>query len=194
MIGTLTGVRTTPEATELQERLAGMRDEGVDSVVMEVSSHALALWRVAGTWFDAAVFTNLGRDHLDLHGSVEEYFRAKARLFTPELAAMGVTNIDDPYGRLLLDAADIPMVPLFEVRRVRHRGQRPIGHRFTWRGRRVTVPIGGTFNVMNSLAALTPLAALGVDARRRRRPVSSSTPRYPVVSRSIAPAGETAPT
>ena len=54
VIGTLSGVRTTPEATELQERLAGMRDEGVDSVVMEVSSHALALWRVAGTWFDAA--------------------------------------------------------------------------------------------------------------------------------------------
>ena len=64
-----------------------MRDEGVDSVVMEVSSHALALRRVDGTRFDAAVFTNLGRDHLDLHGSVEGYFRAKARLFTPELAA-----------------------------------------------------------------------------------------------------------
>ena len=72
---------------------------------MEVSSHALALHRVDGTWFAAAVFTNLGADHLDLHGTVEEYFRAKARLFTPELAAVGVTNVDDAHGRLLLDAA-----------------------------------------------------------------------------------------
>ncbi len=124
VIGTLSGVRTTPEATELQARLAGMRDDGVDSVVMEVSSHALALWRVAGMRFDAAVFTNLGRDHLDLHGSVEDYFRAKARLFTPDLAAIGVTNVDDPYGRLLLDAATITMLPLLELRRECDRGHR----------------------------------------------------------------------
>ena len=78
---------------------------------MEVSSHALALHRVDGTRFAAAVFTNLGADHLDLHGTAEEYFRAKARLFTPELAAVGVTNVDDAHGRLLLDAAPIEMVP-----------------------------------------------------------------------------------
>ena len=59
---------------------------------MEVSSHALALHRVDGTRFDVAVFTNLGHDHLDLHGTIEEYFGAKARLFTPELAAVGVVE------------------------------------------------------------------------------------------------------
>ena len=124
VIGTLSGVRTTPEATELQARLAGMRDDGVDSVVMEVSSHALALWRVAGTWFDAAVFTNLGRDHLDLHGSVEDYFRAKARLVH---ARAGGGRCDQrrrsvrapPAGRREHhDAA------LLEVRRERDRGHR----------------------------------------------------------------------
>ena len=134
VIGTLSGVRTTPEATELQERLAGMRDEGIDSVVMEVSSHALALWRVAGTSFDAAVFTNLGRDHLDLHGSVEEYFRAKARLFTPELAAVGVTNIDDPYGRCSSTPRSIPMVP-YSRSDASEIEVTTVGHRFVWRGR-----------------------------------------------------------
>ena len=78
---------------------------------MEVSSHALALHRVDGTRFDAAVFTNLGRDHLDLHGTVEEYFQAKAMLFEPDRAVVGVVNIDDPYGRRLVDAAPIEMVP-----------------------------------------------------------------------------------
>ena len=83
VIGTLSGAHTTPEAPELQARLAAMRDAGTRSVVMEVSSHALALHRVDGTRFDAAVFTNLGRDHLDLHGTVEDYFKAKAMLFEP---------------------------------------------------------------------------------------------------------------
>ena len=73
--------RTDAEATELQARLAAFRDDGDAAVVMEVSSHALALHRVAGTLFDVAVFTNLGRDHLDLHESMEAYFRAKASLF-----------------------------------------------------------------------------------------------------------------
>ena len=85
--------------------------EGDRSVVMEVSSHALALHRVDGTRFDAAVFTNLGRDHLDLHGTVEEYFRAKALLFQPGRAVVGVVNVDDRHGRLLVDAAPIEMVP-----------------------------------------------------------------------------------
>jgi UDP-N-acetylmuramoyl-L-alanyl-D-glutamate--2,6-diaminopimelate ligase len=161
-LGTLSGARTTPEAPDLQRRLAGFVDEGVDAVVMEVSSHALALHRVAGAHFEVAVFTNLGRDHLDLHESMEAYYRAKASLFTPELSDRGVTNLDDPYGRLLLDVAAIDMVgfshhdaPGIEVG-VRHL-------EFTWRGRPVRVPIGGRFNVMNALAALTASEALGID-------------------------------
>ena len=83
VLGTLSGARTTPEAPDLQRQLAAFVAERVEAVVMEVSSHALALHRVDGMTFDIAVFTNLGRDHLDLHESVEAYFRAKALLFEP---------------------------------------------------------------------------------------------------------------
>jgi UDP-N-acetylmuramoyl-L-alanyl-D-glutamate--2,6-diaminopimelate ligase len=192
VIGTLSGARTTPEAPELQERLAGMLVDGVDSVVMEVSSHALAMWRVAGTWFDAAVFTNLGRDHLDLHGSVEEYFRAKSRLFTPELAAVGVVNVDDPYGRLLLDVESVPMLP-YSRSEATETEVTAVAHRFLWRDRRVEVPIGGAFNVMNSLAALTTLTAIGVDPGDAAAGLSAAGPvpgRFEVVE---AP-GENTPT
>ncbi len=108
VIGTLTGSRTTPEAPDLQHTLSRWRDEGRDAVAMEVSSHALALHRVDATQFAVAVFTNLSRDHLDFHGTLERYFEAKARLFTPEFAVRALVNADDPHGRLLLDAARGP--------------------------------------------------------------------------------------
>jgi UDP-N-acetylmuramoyl-L-alanyl-D-glutamate--2,6-diaminopimelate ligase len=161
VIGTLSGAHTTPEAPELQERLDGFRAAGDRAVVMEASSHALALHRVDGTRFAAAVFTNLGIDHLDLHGTVEEYFRAKARLFTPELAAVGVTNVDDAHGRLLFDAAPIAMVP-YSRADVADLEVTADHHAFTWRGRRLTVGLGGAFNVANSLAAATAADVLGV--------------------------------
>ncbi len=93
-------VRTTPEATEVQGTLAAMLESGVSRVVMEVSSHGIALRRVAGTRFAGALFTNLTRDHLDLHGSMEAYYAAKRELLYmtqgPKLA-----NADDAYGRRL---------------------------------------------------------------------------------------------
>ena len=92
IIGTLTGKHTTPEAPDLQQRLADFLAAGKKAVVMEVSSHALQLHRVAGTRFELAVFTNLGRDHLDLHGTIERYFAAKALLFDPVLSARGIAN------------------------------------------------------------------------------------------------------
>ncbi len=162
-LGTLSGVRTTPEAPDLQRRLAGFVRERVDAVVMEVSSHALALHRTAGTRFDAAVFTNLGRDHLDLHESMEAYFRAKASLFMPELSDAGVANLDDPYGRLLLDVAAIPMTG-FSIDDAQDLDVGLGHHGFSWRGQRIRVPIGGRFNVMNTLAALSAADVLGVDA------------------------------
>ena len=161
VIGTLTGAHTTPEAPELQARLATMLDHGDRSVVMEVSSHSLALHRVDGTRFDAAVFTNLGRDHLDLHHTVEEYFRAKASLFQPGRAVVGVVNIDDTHGRLLFDAAPIEMVP-FSLADASDVDVDAGSLRFSWRGHRIDVPLGGSFNVMNSLAAATTAEALGV--------------------------------
>ncbi|MDQ2783187.1 MAG: Mur ligase family protein, partial [Actinomycetota bacterium] len=90
--------RTTPEATELHAVLALMGERGVTDVVMEVSSHALSQHRVDGAVFDVALFTNLSQDHLDFHGSMEDYFAAKARLFTPEHSRRGVVCVDDSWG------------------------------------------------------------------------------------------------
>ncbi len=92
---------TTPEAPELQRLLAMMVERGADTVLMEVSSHALEQRRTDPIRFDVAAFTNLGRDHLDFHPDLESYFEAKARLFTPERTRFAVINYDDPKGREL---------------------------------------------------------------------------------------------
>ena len=102
-------VRTTPESPELHALLATMRERGVEACVMEVSSHALALHRVDGVVYDVALFTNLSQDHLDFHGSMEDYFGAKAQLFTPARARRGVVCVDDEWGRRLAAEADIPV-------------------------------------------------------------------------------------
>ena len=93
---------TTPESTDLQGLLAFLLEEGAETVVMEVSSHALVLGRADAITFDVAAFTNLGRDHLDFHGDVESYFEAKASLFTPDRTRHAVINVDDPRGRELV--------------------------------------------------------------------------------------------
>lgn len=161
VIGTLTGSRTTPESTDLQARLAELRDAGTRAVAMEVSSHALALHRVAGTRFRVAVFTNLSQDHLDFHETMERYFAAKAKLFEPGYSDVAIVNADDPRGRLLADAATIPTrtYSLGEVSDLEVGAARSTG---TWRGRRLVVPLGGGFNVANALAALTAAVELGV--------------------------------
>ena len=101
---------TTPEAPDLQALLAVAVERGVTAAAMEVSSHSLALGRVAGTRYDVAVFTNLSQDHLDFHAGFEDYFRAKAKLFTPAYSAVGVVNVADRYGRRLVAEASIPIV------------------------------------------------------------------------------------
>lgn len=161
IIGTLTGVRTTPDAVELQRMLAGFRAEGAQVVVMEVSSHALALHRVAGMHFAAAVFTNLGHDHLDFHGTVERYFAAKAALFDPRLAAIGVVNRDDVHGRLLIDGAALPIVS-YGIDDASDVQASVVDHSFGWNSSQLRVRLGGHFNVLNSLAAAATAGALGV--------------------------------
>jgi UDP-N-acetylmuramoyl-L-alanyl-D-glutamate--2,6-diaminopimelate ligase len=161
VIGTLSGRRTTPEAPELQRRLAGFVADGRNVAVMEVSSHALALHRVTGTHFAAAVFTNLGEDHLDLHGSTAGYFRAKAKLFEPSSTALGVINGDDRHGRLLIDAAEIPVVR-YGLGDASDVTVTPSTITLTWRGEVLRVPLGGHFNVANIVAAATTASALGV--------------------------------
>lgn len=161
VLGTMSGPRTTPEATDLQRLLAGHLHAGKRAVVMEVTSHALALDRVAGTRFAVGVFTNLSRDHLDFHGTEERYFAAKARLFTREFTARGVINRDDTHGRLLLDSASVPCTS-FGMSDVTALLVTPRGHAYDWRGRRVSVALGGRFNVLNSLGAATAASELGV--------------------------------
>lgn len=162
VVGTLSGGFTTPEASDLQRTLRRFVDRGVGAVAMEVSSHALELGRVNGTRFAAAVFTNLGRDHLDFHGDLEAYFSAKARLFEPEFCERAVVNGDDPWGRRIIDAARVPCAP-FGLDDVSDLAVTAIGHSFSWRGVRLSAPIGGSVNVMNSLAAATTAAEIGIE-------------------------------
>ena len=162
VIGTLTGARTTPEAPELQRQLARFVADGVEAVAMEVSSHALAHHRVDGTRLAVAVFTNLSAEHLDFHASMEEYFQAKARLFTPELADAAVVNVDDPRGRLLRDAAVIPTRG-YSLDDVEGLSVGRVTSRFCWRNVEVTVPLGGRFNVTNALAAAEAAITLGIE-------------------------------
>lgn len=161
VIGTLSGKHTTPEAPDLQAQLAGFVADGRDTVVMEVSSHALALHRVNGVHFDVAVFTNLGRDHLDLHLTMERYFAAKALLFEPRLSAEAVINVDDVSGRLLADTVTIPVttVSRAEASEIEVGATRLA---YTWRGERITVGLGGDFNVDNSMAAAATCVRVGV--------------------------------
>ena len=162
VVGTLTGERTTPEASDLQARLAQDVADGVDVVALEVSSHALVLGRVDGMVVDVAVFTNLGRDHLDFHGTTEEYFLAKARLFTPTRARRAVVWADDPAGERLVGSASIPTRSVGMRDAVDLHGERG---RWTWRwrGHEVGLPWPGRHNVANALLALEAAAALGLD-------------------------------
>ncbi len=106
----LRSVRTTPESPDLHGLFAVMREQQVATCVMEVSSHALAQHRVDGVIFDLAVFTNLSQDHLDFHGSMENYYAAKASLFTPARARRGIVVVDDSWGQRLAAQSGIPVV------------------------------------------------------------------------------------
>ncbi|MDA3003529.1 MAG: UDP-N-acetylmuramoyl-L-alanyl-D-glutamate--2,6-diaminopimelate ligase [Actinomycetota bacterium] len=165
VIGTLTGVRTTPESTDLQRLLAEELDRGCQAVVMEVSSHALTLRRVEGTSFKVALFTNLGQDHLDFHKSTEEYFGAKARLFTKQFTNVCIINRDDVHGSLLIDsvAKDKDMqCESFGVEDVREIRADASKVSFVWQDQKFKIQMGGQFNLMNALAAATAAAKLGV--------------------------------
>ncbi|MEY2421651.1 MAG: UDP-N-acetylmuramoyl-L-alanyl-D-glutamate--2,6-diaminopimelate ligase [Acidimicrobiaceae bacterium] len=161
VIGTLTGARTTPEATELQAQLAALRDDGIKAVAMEVSSHALAQHRVDGTWFRVGVFTNLSRDHLDFHHTLDDYFAAKASLFAPDRCATAVVNIDDAWGRRLAEGLTIPWQP-FSLDLVDDIEVGADRSTCIWEGVELRVPLGGRFNLMNALAAAVTARTLGI--------------------------------
>jgi UDP-N-acetylmuramoyl-L-alanyl-D-glutamate--2,6-diaminopimelate ligase len=158
--------RTTGEAIDLQRDFAAMREGGDVACAMEVSSHALELGRADAIHVAAAVFTNLTQDHLDFHPTMEDYFLAKRRLFeaVPEVA---VINVDDPYGmRLAHDFPDAIRIGIDSMHaQVRARGIEgdASGSRFTVDGVELHSPLPGRFNVLNVLAAVAAVRALGVD-------------------------------
>jgi UDP-N-acetylmuramoyl-L-alanyl-D-glutamate--2,6-diaminopimelate ligase len=179
LLGTVTSIiggaerpvtRTTPEAIDLQSDFRAMLDGGDRACAMEVSSHALELGRAHAIHFSAAVFTNLSREHLDFHPTMEDYFQAKRRLFTDATGRPGVCviNAADPYGRRL--AAELEGALTFAVEEhgdysasamrcglsgCRFRLRTPAGER------ELELPMPGRFNVANSLAALAATHAMG---------------------------------
>ena len=163
---------TTPEATDLQALFAAMIDRGVTAAAMEVSSHALALGRVSGTFYEVAIFTNLSQDHLDFHGNLEKYYATKSLLFSPGYARVGVVNIDDAHGRRLADGARIPVVtfsadgdPDADWRAADVRGGadgstfRIVGPGGVEADASVSLP--GPYNVANALGAVVALVEAG---------------------------------
>jgi UDP-N-acetylmuramoyl-L-alanyl-D-glutamate--2,6-diaminopimelate ligase len=162
---------TTPEAPDLQALFAVMAERGVTAAAMEVSSHSLALGRVAGTSFDVAVFTNLSQDHLDFHADLEDYFRAKASLFMPPV--LGVINLDDKYGRRLASSAFVPTTT-FSATGKDEADWRAVDVRSGADGSTfrvigpggveadVSVGLAGVFNVANALGAVVALVESGV--------------------------------
>ena len=102
--------RTTPESSDLQALSAMMRERHMRNLVMEVSSHAIALERIRGSHFAVVAFTNLSQDHLDFHKTMEAYFATKAKLFTFEFADLAVINIDDAYGLKLKEITELPVM------------------------------------------------------------------------------------
>lgn len=161
-IGTLTGERTTPEATDLQRILSTARADRRELVAMEVSSHALDLHRVDGTRFSVAAFTNLGVDHLDHHGDLEAYFAAKALLFTPELCDLAVIDVRSEAGERMARVSSVPVVAIDDdlVEILDLGPQRSL---FRWRGAEVELPLGGAFNVANAVLAAEIMVAVGAE-------------------------------
>lgn len=172
-------VRTTPEAIDLQRTFRTMLDAGDRACAMEVSSHALELHRADAIHFAAAVFTNLTQDHLDFHGTMEDYFAAKRRLFTDGKPGVAVVNIDDPYGQRL--AAELRDPVTFAIER--DATFRATDVETGLRGSRLTVgevelqtPLRARFNVYNVLGAYATARALGIPAQVVAGAIESAPP------------------
>jgi len=161
---------TTPEAPDFQRLLARMVAAGVAVVAVEVSSHALALGRVAATRFAVAAFTNLSQDHLDFHADMEDYYRAKASLFSPALVERAVIWIDDEAGARLAGETAVPVTTVglgTEAAVTAHDLEMRLdGSAFLLTGAgepvRVHLPLVGAFNAANALVAAACAAAVGL--------------------------------
>lgn len=165
--------RTTPESSDLQRLLGVMRDRGLEMVFMEVSSHALDLHRADAIVFDLAVFTNLSQDHLDFHGDMESYFRAKRKLFDAHRSPHAIVNIGDPSGARLASEVTLPITtvavaPAGDDADVRAEIVSQTDTRSTFIVRAeglattVSMPLSGSFNVENATVAFAVCLRLGL--------------------------------
>jgi UDP-N-acetylmuramoyl-L-alanyl-D-glutamate--2,6-diaminopimelate ligase len=180
-----TATHTTPFAVELQAKLADAVKAGNKYAVMEVSSHALDQGRVKGCSFEVAVFTNLTQDHLDYHQDMEDYFQAKALLFTPEyLQGKAIINLDDPYGQRLIKQLDKSQVWTYSVTNknadlytsnLNYQPTGVSGILHTPVGEiEFNSPLVGQFNLANLLAATGAALHLGLDLKR----IAASLPQF----------------
>ena len=163
----ISATHTTPSAPELQALLGRMRDAGCTHVFMEVSSHALAQHRVAGLHFRGGIFTNLTRDHLDYHGSVQEYLRAKKSFFDGlGKEAFALTNVDDKNGLVMLQNTRAEKYSYALRSSADYRAeileQYPYGTQIRIGGREVLVRLVGEFNIYNLLAVYGAALLLGL--------------------------------
>lgn len=183
-----TAVHTTPFAAQLQAQLAAARDAGNQYAVMEVSSHALAQGRVKGCSFDVGVFTNLTQDHLDFHKDMEDYFSAKALLFSPDyLKGRAIANLDDSYGKRLIEALDSDKVWSYSVSnpaadfytaQLNYKSTGVSGVMYTPVGQiSFRSPLVGQFNLSNLLAAVAAVLHLGLNLEI----VMEQLPKFPGV-------------
>ena len=157
--------RTTPESLELQELFSIMVRDGVDYVIMEVSSHSLELNRVLGCEFEVGAFTNLTQDHLDFHITMDNYVKAKAKLFS--MCRKGIVNIDDKYTGKLTESATSDIEYYGVKSDCDHKAEDVIygekGIEFTTDGCRILLPIPGEFSVYNALCAIGICRALRIN-------------------------------
>ncbi len=165
VIGTLNGAYTSPPATKLQEQLDALVRQGSTACVMEVSSHALAQSRVKGVHFRVGVFTNLTQDHLDYHHTMEDYFAAKARLFSADYVDAAVVNTDSEWGRRLVDIAKnqgVDKVLTYSLNDISDLQCLASSTRGQWRGEELNSPLVGEFNASNALAAMLSACEFGM--------------------------------
>ena len=159
-IGTLTGQLTTPEAPDLQRQIRDSIGNGVSFLAMEVSSHALLQNRISRMSYDAAIFTNLSLDHLDYHGDMESYYKAKSSLFSPTHSKLAVINADNQFGKRLMNEVEIPQVS-FSLNDVDIVERTLIKTTFRWKGKIIELKLPEVFNLENALAAAVTAEALG---------------------------------
>lgn len=178
-IGTFAGAdqMTTPDVIETHRRLAAFRDAGASAASIEVSSHALDQHRVDEVRFDAALFTNLTRDHLDYHGSMRAYASAKAKLFTEHTVRQRIINVDSEFGAELANRCGENVVTvstrfdrvangrpfLFARSIVMRPDASEVRFDSSWGSDRVQVPVPGEFNVANAMIALAYLLCRGIE-------------------------------